>query len=126
MRIRRLSELPEFIAGDATRLRELVNPYADSSFSGRYSLAHATLSPSRSSTPHKLAAHELYYILAGRGRMHIETETVEVESGDAIEIPPGATQWIESIGPGELVFLCIVDPAWRPEIEEILVSNTAN
>jgi len=126
MRIRRLGVCPEFVAGDATRLRELVNPWADSSFSGRYSLAHATLSPSQSSTPHKLAAHELYYILAGRGRMHIEIETADVEPGDAIEIPPGATQWIENTGPGALMFLCIVDPAWRPEIEEILPSSSAN
>jgi mannose-6-phosphate isomerase-like protein (cupin superfamily) len=36
------------------------------------------------------------------------------------KIPPLAVQAIENLGPGDLVFLCIVDPAWAPDGEEVL------
>jgi mannose-6-phosphate isomerase-like protein (cupin superfamily) len=29
-------------------------------------------------------------------------------------------QWLENTGKEEIEFLCIVDPAWRPEDEEVL------
>lgn len=52
--------------------------------------------------------------------MHIDDESAEVEAGDAIDIPPRSVQWIENSSDGELEFLCIVDPAWESEHEEIL------
>lgn len=120
MRIRKLAECPEFVAGDGTRLRELLHPARDYPFAGRYSLAHAVLPLGGQSIRHCLATDEVYVILAGRGRMHIDSETAEVGPFDLLEIPPGARQWIENIGDTELVFLCLVDPAWRAEDERIL------
>lgn len=120
MKIRRLSEAGEFSAADQTKLRELWNPRHDSGFSGRYSVAHATVLKGDSSTPHILKSHELYYILSGSGVMHIADESSSVGPGDAIEIPPGERQWIENIGDSELCFLCIVDPGWSAEDETIL------
>ncbi len=52
--------------------------------------------------------------------MHINDESAEVASGDVVEIPPGSEQWIENVGEDDLAFLCIVDPAWRAEDEEVL------
>jgi mannose-6-phosphate isomerase-like protein (cupin superfamily) len=43
-----------------------------------------------------------------------------VAAGQAVYIPPLAVQSIENTGDGDLKFLCLVDPAWRPEEEEIL------
>ena len=120
MRIRRLADCPEFVAGDGTRLRELLHPDREYRFGGRYSLALAVLPPGRCSAPHRLASDEVYYILAGRGRMHVDEDSAEVSAGDAVDIPPRAVQWIENTGDTDLEFLCIVDPAWRPEDEEIL------
>ena len=119
MNIRRLRERPEFTAGDNTTLRELWNPHNDPEFGARYSLAHATVAPGQSSAPHTLATHELYFILSGEGVMRISAESEPVGAGDAIEIPPGAEQWIENTGAEPLKFLCIVDPAWRAEDEQI-------
>ncbi len=51
--------------------------------------------------------------------MHIGGEIGDVGPGDAVYIPPGESQFIESSGTDELVFLCIVDPAWREEIEVV-------
>jgi mannose-6-phosphate isomerase-like protein (cupin superfamily) len=55
--------------------------------------------------------------------MHIDDETAVVASGQAVYIPPDAVQFIENPGPGNLAFLCIVDPAWRPEDEAVLETN---
>lgn len=115
-----LRDCPEFIAGDGTRLRELVNPLHDANFPARYSIAHAIVDPGKKSTPHKMLTSEVYYLLSGKGTMHIEEETAEVETGDMISIPPGATQWIENTAADPLVFLAIVDPAWRKEDEVVL------
>jgi mannose-6-phosphate isomerase-like protein (cupin superfamily) len=52
--------------------------------------------------------------------MEIDGEAREVESGDTVYIPPGAAQRITCHGPHELVFLCIVDPAWRAEDESVI------
>lgn len=120
MRIKNiLRDCPEFIAGDATRLRELINPLNDKGFVGRYSLAHAIVEPGKKSMPHKMLTNEAYYILEGSGIMHIGDEEASVGVGDFIDIPPGAPQWIENTGTNNLVFLCIVDPAWRKEDEVV-------
>jgi mannose-6-phosphate isomerase-like protein (cupin superfamily) len=67
-----------------------------------------------------LSSSEVYYIIEGRGEMHIDDDCAVLESGDLVEIPPGAVQWIRNVGETDLVFLCIVDPAWCAEDEEIL------
>jgi mannose-6-phosphate isomerase-like protein (cupin superfamily) len=52
--------------------------------------------------------------------MHIDNEEETVKSNDTIYIPPKAVQFIENTAQEELVFLCIVDPPWQPEAEQIL------
>jgi mannose-6-phosphate isomerase-like protein (cupin superfamily) len=116
--VRALSECPEFEAGDHTLLRELLNPHHDE-LNLRYSLAHARLEAGRWSAKHRLKTSEVYYILSGAGRMEIDGDVREVSAGDAIYIPPLSTQRIFSVGPAVLEFLCIVDPAWRPEDEDV-------
>ncbi len=116
MFIRSLKECPEFIAGDACRLRELLNARTDKR-AYRYSLAHATVKAGVKTKPHSLKTSEVYYILEGTGFMHVDRETAEVGPGDCIDIPPDSLQWIENSGKTDLVFLCIVDPAWRAEDE---------
>jgi len=119
MLIRRLGECEEFIAGDGSLLRELLHPDKDAVVI-RYSLAHAKVAPGERTIAHRLTTAEVYYILSGRGRMHIDGESGEVGAGCVVYIPPGAVQYIENTGRSDLVFLCIVDPAWRRENEEVL------
>jgi mannose-6-phosphate isomerase-like protein (cupin superfamily) len=52
--------------------------------------------------------------------MHIDDETEKVSPGQAVYIPPDARQFINNSGLSDLKFLCIVDPAWRKEDEEVL------
>ncbi len=119
MFIRKLKECPEFIAGDVSILRELLHAQKGD-FKFRYSLAHATVKPAAKTKPHRLKTSEVYYIMEGRGRMSIDNESSEVSPGDTVYIPPHATQCIENTGDADLKFLCIVDPAWRVEDEEVM------
>lgn len=118
MLVQKLGDCPEFIAGDYTILRELLHPDKQS-LALRYSLAHATLPVGQTSQLHSLSTSEVYYILSGTGEMHIDDETQTVESGDAVYIPPNARQFIRNSGIEPLIFICIVDPAWRKEDETV-------
>lgn len=63
---------------------------------------------------------EAYYILQGRGTMHVGDESAAVEAGCLIEVPPLSVQYIENAAHEDLVFLCIVDPGWRKEDESVM------
>lgn len=120
MLIRDSSNCPEFIGGDNTHLRELLNPLKEPELSLRYSLAVAEVEPGETTFLHRLKTSEVYYIVEGTGEMEVGGRKSVVTAGQAIYVPPGETQRITNNGIGELIFLCIVDPAWRPEDEEVL------
>jgi len=119
MPVIRLYDCPAFTAGDNCQLREMLHPDRQP-LALRYSLAHATVPPQTATTPHRLRTSEVYYILAGKGCMHIDTDQYDVELGDTVYIPPHAVQFVENVGSEDLTFICIVDPAWRQEDEEIV------
>lgn len=121
MLIRKLNDCEEFVAGDGTLLRELLHPDKQL-LDLRYSLAHAIVPVGQTSIPHALTTSEVYYILSGIGMMHINDETRLVEPGDAIYIPPKARQFIQNTGHESIVFICIVDPAWRKQDETVYES----
>ncbi len=119
MLVRSLNDCEEFVARDGSLLRELLHP-DKASLEIRYSLAHATVPPGQATRPHRLTTAEVYYVIKGTGEMFIDGDSEPVGPGCAVYIPPGAAQYIENIGVGDLTFLCIVDPAWQPENEEII------
>lgn len=119
MFIRELQDCEEFTAGDNCALREILHPdKADLTL--RYSLAHAKVKPGETTWKHRLKTSEVYYIISGTGLMHINEETAPVRPGSTVYIPPMATQCITNAGKSDLVFICIVDPAWRAEDEVVL------
>jgi mannose-6-phosphate isomerase-like protein (cupin superfamily) len=119
MVVHELIDCEEFIAGDNCRLREILHPdKADLKL--RYSLAHAVVKPGDTTWQHRLRTSEVYYIMEGEGIMHIEDQTKPVRPGSTVYIPPNAKQCIQNSGKRDLIFLCIVDPAWRKEDEEVL------
>lgn len=119
MLIKDVESVPEMVAGDDSLLRELFHPDRDP-VDVSWSLAHAVVRPERSTRPHRLTSAEVYYIVSGAGTMHIGDESAPVHTGQAISIPPDAVQWIENTESVDLVFLCIVEPAWQPEQEEVM------
>lgn len=122
MLIRKLDECEEFFAGDQTILRELLHPDKQP-INLRYSLAHAILPVGATSLPHSLTTSEVYYILSGTGEMSIDNELQMIEPGDAVYIPPNAVQFLRNTGTEAIVFICIVDPAWRKEDETVFAET---
>ena len=107
---------------DKTTLCELLHPdkeYEDLKID--FSIAHAVLKAGKSSLAHKLKTSvEIYYILEGKGIMHIDDEESEVHPGQVIYIPANSKQCIKNVGNDELKFLCIVYPMWKEEDEELV------
>jgi mannose-6-phosphate isomerase-like protein (cupin superfamily) len=100
-------------------LREILHPDKED-LPIRYSLAHAVVKPGETTWAHRLGTSEVYYIIEGEGIMHINGENAQVKPGSTVCIPPRATQSITNSGKSDLKFVCIVDPAWRKEDEEIV------
>lgn len=62
---------------------------------------------------------ERYVVLGGRGRVEIgDAPPRELGPGDVAAIPPGVAQRIENTGAGDLVFLAVCTPRFRPEAYE--------
>ncbi len=122
MLIRDIKNCKETIASDGSFLKELLNPNKEKVHI-HYSLAHAIVKPGITTLSHKLKSTEVYYILQGEGEMFIDNEKEKVFTGQAIYIPPEAVQSIKNIGNKDLIFLCIVDPAWEKEDEEVIKDN---
>jgi mannose-6-phosphate isomerase-like protein (cupin superfamily) len=119
MLVKVLSQVQPIEAADYTELRELLHPDRDP-VSIRCSLAHAVIEQGAASLRHRLTAVEIYYFLSGSGVMHVGEGASVVRPGTAVAVPAGAVQWVENTGEGSMEFLCIVDPAWQEQGEEIL------
>jgi len=128
--IRDTKKAEYFTAGDGCILCELLHPDREAERGEERLLmnagiAHAFVRKGEKTIPHRLkSSAEIYYIIAGKGKMHIDDETEEVLPGQAVYIPPGSIQWIESAGDCDLELLAIVDPRWREEDEEIFEVKT--
>lgn len=118
MFLKYLKDCEEFIAGDDSILRELLHP-DKKDLRIRYSLAHAEVRPGQKTKSHKLKSAEVYYIIAGHGLMHIDDHSSEVCPDCVIYIPPDSIQYIENTGTSDLKFLCIVDPPWQQQHEQV-------
>ena len=118
MYLKSLKNCQEITAGDGSILREILHP-EKADLKIRYSLAHAKVPIGRKTKHHKLKTCEVYYIISGQGLMHIDEKTFSVGPDCTIYIPPGAIQYIENTGNTVLKFLCIVDPPWQKEDEEV-------
>jgi mannose-6-phosphate isomerase-like protein (cupin superfamily) len=119
--VRRLDEVPAFTTKDGSEIRELL-AFRNSCIRWQ-SLAEARLPPGASTTPHyHPRTEEIYYILAGSGRMVLEKTVEDVGPGDAIAIPPGSRHQITNIGDELLTFLCCCVPAYEHD-DTILVER---
>lgn len=119
MTLKKLHDIEVIDGCEGTKIRQIFHPH--NTLSGiRYSISHSQVEPGKKSALHKMKTSEVYYILEGEGVLHSDDEKFNVSKDQAIYIPPNAKQYIENSGKNELKFLCIVDPAWRKDDEEIL------
>jgi len=114
MEVRSIKNVSPYITKDGSEIFELFHP--DNSTVKNMSLAIARVARGKATIKHKhVKSQEIYYILKGNGRMHLEGESAIVNEGDCIFIPPGSVHWIENIGDEELIILCASHPAYSHE-----------
>jgi mannose-6-phosphate isomerase-like protein (cupin superfamily) len=112
MEIQNLHVVASFTTKDGSEIRELL-AHRNSGIRNQ-SLAEARLPAGAITTPHyHPKTEEIYYILQGQDRIHIDAETADVGPGDAIAIPPGKTHQIQNTGDVTLKFLCCCAPGYE-------------
>ena len=114
-----LADCPPLLAKDGCRIFELLHGKNDA-LDLPYSFAVAEVEVGESSYRHRLRQTEIYFILAGRGRMHVDQESQDLTVGAAVVIPAYAEQWIDNIGDELLRFVAVVSPPWRAADDERL------
>ncbi len=114
MFVKNINDCVEFTANDGCRIREWLHPENDK-VDLPYSVAMATVDSGQESYKHKLTQTEIYLITAGQGRMHVNDNEQDVNTGDVVVIPANAIQWIENTGKETLQFIAIVNPPWTEE-----------
>jgi len=112
MTVLNLAAQTPFVTKDGSEIRSILD--RTNAPVEQQSLAEASVQAGSSTQRHyhKLS-EEIYFILAGSGRIEIDGETREVGPGDAILIPPGA--WHTITAGKALRFLCCCAPPYAHE-----------
>ena len=107
-----MSGPPDALAPDGSEIRYLVLD------AGRASLVEVTLQLGRVSRPvrHR-TVEEIWYVLAGTGKVWLEGDLVEVRPGSTVVIPTGSAFQFEATGDEALRFLCYTSPPWPGDDE---------
>ena len=119
MSIKENSEIKQIKGEEGTEIKQYFNPQ-NTSNKISYSLAQFLLESGKKTKLHKIKSSVIYYILEGKAELKIDEELFELKKDDSAHVPPNSKQFIKNIGTGNLRFLCIVEPAWKQEDDEIL------
>jgi mannose-6-phosphate isomerase-like protein (cupin superfamily) len=110
----RLEDRVPFITADGSSIRELAGIPSGNAVS--QSLAEATVPPGGETVEHyHRTSEEIYYFLAGAGRMRLGVEEADVRAGDTVVIAPGLRHKLFNHGAEPLVLLCCCAPAYSDE-----------
>ena len=75
-------------------------------------LAIARLEPGKTIEAHVDPMEEIYFLLAGEGRMEVDSEARPVKPGDAVWIPAGSRHSLTNTGQGDCLVLVVASPNW--------------
>jgi mannose-6-phosphate isomerase-like protein (cupin superfamily) len=112
--VRNLEQATSFTTKDGSTIRELLG-LPTSPVVRNQSLAEATLTAGQATERHyHRESEEIYFLLAGGGRMEVDGEERDVGPGDAVLIPPGAWHTLRAGADGARL-LCCCAPPYRHE-----------
>lgn len=104
MELARYETLEPFTTKDGSTIREYLHTQAQS-------LAEGSLAPGQSTERHyHRLSEEIYLIVEGGGRLEVAGEERDVQTGDAILIPPGAWHTLVAGPTGARLLCCCVPP----------------
>lgn len=111
-----MSERPDAIAPDGSEIYYRVLD------AGRASLVEVVLRPGQRSRPvrHR-TVEEIWYFLGGTGKVWLDGDVREVQSGSTVVIPTGSAFQFEATGDEPLRFLCYTSPPWPGDDEAELL-----
>lgn len=109
-----LHGLTSFVTADGSAIRELAGPSWTAARA--QSLAEATVEPGAATAEHyHPRSEELYYFVAGEGRMRLGQAEAAVVAGDCVVIPPGTVHKLFNEGSQPLVLLCCCAPPYSDD-----------
>ena len=119
MSVKENSKIEKIKGEEGTDIKQYFNPH--NTLNGiNYSLAQFTLESGKKTKLHRIKSSEIYYILQGKAELKINDEWFKLEENDSAYVPSNSKQFIKNNGNENLRFLCIVEPAWKPEDDELL------
>lgn len=114
MHVSHIDEAEPFASTDGSTIRELAGRV--SLPSRQQSLAEAVVSVGHATDEHyHPVSEELYFFVAGVGRLSVGGEQRGVRAGDCVLIPPGAVHKLANTGEEPLRLLCCCAPPWSPD-----------
>ena len=114
MHVANLDDLEPFTTLDGSTIRELAGPAWTPA--GNQSLAEATVPVGGATAAHyHRVTEELYYFVAGAGRLRVGDDERDVRAGDCAVIPPRVEHKLWNTGAVPLVLLCCCAPAYSHE-----------
>jgi len=116
------SRVESFTTLDGSTIRELAGRRQGEA--RHQSLAEAIV-PAGGETIEHLhhASEEIYYFVAGHGRLRLGRDETEVATGDCVVIPPGTPHKLWAAPDTDLVLLCACSPGYRDEDTELTESG---
>jgi mannose-6-phosphate isomerase-like protein (cupin superfamily) len=109
-----LQDLRSFTTLDGSGIRELAGP--NWTTARNQSLAEATVPPGSETAEHyHPLSEELYYFVAGSGRMRLGEDEGDVRTGDCVVIPPGTPHKLWNAGAESLVLMCCCAPPYSDD-----------
>jgi mannose-6-phosphate isomerase-like protein (cupin superfamily) len=113
---RSTQRITPFVGEDGAIIQELAGR---STALVSHSLALITHPGGTASVTHRhSAADEVYYVLAGYGRIEVEEESRELRPGDLVQIYPGQRHRVSCDGPDDLVLIVTCAPAYA--VDEVI------
>jgi len=113
MHVTNIEDAEPFASTDGSIIREVAGRV--SLPSSHQSLAEAMVPAGDATDEHyHPVAEELYFILAGTGRLRMDGEQRDVRAGDCVLIVPGAIHKLFNTGDEPLRLLCCCAPPWQP------------
>lgn len=124
-----------FVTMDGSTIRELAGrvstpvalPDPDrghrprSAASNHQSLAEAVVPAGGETIEHRhRQSEEIYYFIAGQGRIRLGGDERDVSAGDCVVIAPGTPHKLWAATDGNLVVLCACAPPYRDDDTELL------
>ena len=75
-------------------------------------LAIASLAPGKEIEAHVDPMEEIYFVMTGSGKIHVDEDSRQVGPGDATWIPAGSSHRLLNNGDDDLVILVVASANW--------------